>query len=755
LQTTEATEAWLLDVEQALGAVRWEPLGGTPNNVHPVEVASDPALALVERPINGIDALLDLAAREHGATAPTPHEAAEAWLGVPPGGIGKLDQNTRRRMADSLRITMLESGEAQRPTIEVRDGGTGQHPDDFEGTLLSLLASNKKEKRHQMGVYNAGGAASYRFAQYAVIASRLAPTLLDGRRDEAGVTVVRYNPLDPERYKTGRYEYLVGADGGIIRLTPTLLPESDDDLESLPYGTIVRLVEYQIPRYARGAHEPKQSLWHLFHAALPDPALPMRVVETRSDRFPGVRGQERRVIAGLLYQLRRAGVADYSDERELDLGPDLGTVTLRYFVVNEDGDPDAYTTSEQGLTITLNGQRQVTKDRQWVKRTLELPFLFSQLVILVDGTSLTASGKRQVFSSTRESGVDSPATKLILDRVISELREDDVLVDLDEARRQRVVEKATRTTSDKVKRRLAGSIGRYLRGDLGGTKGGRKRKRRRRRGRPGPGPLPPDDSHLLDVPDVLRILTERVEIEPGATASLRLEINGKNGFLPDHAESLSVVIGPELAQHVHLRSKGRLLGGHTRLTLIAGEDAPIAETSLKVALVVPDLGLILMGEAKVAVVPPPDDRDEPDDQGGEPDVYVSWVGRDKWPELGWDADDVGICNVFRDDPEDKAAITRVEWILNEGFTAYEQVVRERRLSEGPLRTFQEGYEFPVLYGLFRQQLAEERHEAELEDSAREGDVSRAYAKGERARLARAVLMAMEPEVVIAEAAESG
>src|SRR4029453_967003 len=117
------------------------PPGDIDNNVHTVEVASDPALALVERPINGIDALLDLVARENGETAPTPHAAAQGWWDVPSGGFAELSDAQRRELASRLRVTMLESGETSRPTIVVQDAGTGQHPDDFPATLLSLLAS--------------------------------------------------------------------------------------------------------------------------------------------------------------------------------------------------------------------------------------------------------------------------------------------------------------------------------------------------------------------------------------------------------------------------------------------------------------------------------------------------------------------------------------------------------------------------------------------------------------------------------------
>ena len=585
LITESDVPAWLDDVTAEVGGVSWHPLGGIPNNVHTIEVASDPALALVERPINGIDALLDLAAREHDETAATPHQAARAWFDVAAGGLAKMPQRGRAALAGHLRVTMSESGDGARPTITIQDAGTGQHPDDFHTTLLSLLASNKKSKTHQMGVYNAGGAASCRFARYTIIASRLAPVLLDGRTDEVGITVVRYNALDPDRYKSGTYEYLAARDDSILRLAATDLSvaaarvehgedAAAEDFKLMAHGTLVRLVEYQLSRYARAAYEPKQSLWHLFHAALPDPALPIRIVETRDDRFPGVRGVERRTVAGLLHRLAREGIADYADIRPIDLGPDAGVITLRYFVLNEGTDPDAYTTADQGLTIMNNGQRQITKDRAWLKRHLGLPFLFRRLVVVVDGTGLTNATKRDVFSSTRETGVDTPTTKRILDRVTRELIDDEYLVQLDELARQRVLEDATKSTSDKVKRQLATQIGAYLRGELIGSKGGRGHPRSGRRRRRATVP-PFDDSLMLDVPDRLALVDDQLSIEPGRTAALRLEINAKNDFLPTHAEGLSIVFGTELAGKVRIRSTGRLLGGRVRVTLEADPDAPL------------------------------------------------------------------------------------------------------------------------------------------------------------------------------------
>jgi hypothetical protein len=743
--TVEEAENLLADIGRD-SSVSWLPVGAIENNVHTVEVSSDPALALMERPINGIDALLDLRARELADTAPTPHLAAERWFGVPPGGLTGLSEEKRRELADLLRVTLLDSGVPARPSITIQDQGTGQHPDDFPTTLLSLLASNKKEQSHVMGVYNAGGAASYRFASYVIIASRLAPTLLGGRPDEIGFSVVRYNPLDPERFKSGTYEYLAGSDGSIIRLNLSELPD-------LGFGTYVKLIQYELSRYSRAASEPKQSLWHLFHAGLPDPALPLRVIETRTERFPGLKGKvTRRVISGLLHLLGRPGTADYSDVRELQLGPALGTVVVRYFVLNEGTDPDAYTSSKQGLTITLNGQRQITRDRAWVKRALDLPFLYKRLVVVVDGTGLTSAAKRSVFSSTRETGVDSPEARQIIDRVVVELEDDENLHQLDEQAKQRVVENAQKTTTEKVKRQLARQIGAYLEGGMVGTKGGGTRRRRRRsRRKPGPAPIV-DDSLMPEVPDSLRVESDPVRIERGATASLKLAINAKNDFLPRHAEGLSVILGPELGGFVEVVATGRLLGGKARVTLQAGPDCPIASSSLRAALVVPELGVLLTASGEIEVVEPRRNRDQESPTGGAPDIEVNWLGRDAWTNFdpAWEEQTVGRCQIHREDPLQPTAITKVEWFMNEDFTPYREIVEQKNLDEPGLLRFREAFEYPVLFGLFKQARAEEEKEREADEEGRQIEIPDDYVRGEQGRMARAVLMAMEPEIQLAE-----
>jgi hypothetical protein len=739
---------WLRDVEKEFNGVSWRAVGDEADNVHTVEVSTDPALAMLERVTNGIDALLDLRARELDQTAVTPHEAAQKWWGIPLGGPGRMREDERFELGGRVRVTMEESGEDDRPTVVIQDQGTGQHPDDFPHTLMSLHRSNKKTKMHQMGQYNAGGSASYKFAGGTVVMSRLAPALSSARSLEAGITVVRYNPLDPDKFKSGTYEYMVAKDGSVIRLASPELPE-------LGFGTIIRLVSYLLPKYAKAAFGPKNSLWHLLHAALPEPALPVRIVETRHGRFRGMKREiENRTVLGLRHLLSRSGTSIYAEERTVRLG-ESGSVVLRYFVLSDDTEPDAYVTSDHALALTMNGQRQGAKDRAWLQRRLELNFLGKRLIVLVDATGLTNAAKRQVFASTREHGVDTPLSNTILDRVIEELRSDDGLYELEALAKQRALNSATRTTTEKVKRQLAGQVAAMLKGQFQGKKGGQEPPKPPPR-EPPRTPRPPrppqtDDSQMLEIPDKLLILNSPVKVRAGGSASLRLEINAKNDFLPTHAVQLQVVLGSELKDYVSVGSTGRLLGGRVRVQLRASAAAPESSAGLTVALMIPELGVALTDAGRVEIVPRDEERVEDGGEGGEPNVEINWVRRDAWERLGYTEHSVGTCIILREDPNDREAITKVEWVLNEAFVSYERVAAEKRRSEASLRLCRERYEMPIALALFRQLLAEESKEREADEEGHRFIIPDDYVEAEKERVANAVLMAIEPEFRLAEA----
>ena len=218
---------------------------------------------------------------------------------------------------------------------------------------------------------------------------------------------------------------------------------------------------------------------------------------------------------------------------------------------------------------------------------------------------------------------------------------------------------------------------------------------------------------MLDVPDKLTFLTDPIRVERGNTASFGLAINAKNGFLPRYAEGLSIVFGPELAGQATVISRGSLRGGRVRILLETTPDTPIVTSTVRVALVVPELGLLLTNEGTMEIREPQEDRRRQRDLGGQPDIRVLWVSREKWDQFEppWDAETVGNCDIYRNDPAAPKAINKVEFVLNEAFLPFERVIAQKRIGEQQMKSFRDGYAYPVLFALFRQRLAEERRRA--------------------------------------------
>jgi hypothetical protein len=106
--------------------LHWRNLGDRDNNAGTVQIASSPALAIIERLTNGMDGLIELAAAQHPTDSPaSPRDAARQWFGVPAGGIAELTDTERRTLAEGLLVSLEESGDRDRPTVVVVDRGIG------------------------------------------------------------------------------------------------------------------------------------------------------------------------------------------------------------------------------------------------------------------------------------------------------------------------------------------------------------------------------------------------------------------------------------------------------------------------------------------------------------------------------------------------------------------------------------------------------------------------------------------------------
>lgn len=743
----------LIGIAEGHGGVDRVPVG-RPNNIGTIRMASDPGLALVERVTNGIDSLLELGVLLGSSpTVATPEEAARGLWGVPAGGLSDMTEAERRRLAGNLVLSLHESGDSKRPSIRIQDAGVGQHPSEFHSTLLSLNESNKVGKPYTMGTYGQGGSVTFGFSEWTVIVSRRHPRLLaDGQRDAIGWTVVFEEQTDPSKNILPRYVWLVRPDGTPFELPPACLP-------SLESGTRITHVKYDVQQL-RGPFTTQ--VWQFLHATLFDPVLPFLVSGDRKGDPKKAGGEpDSRVIIGNAARLRNIERARgdlhlaAADTHRLLLGSGYGTVEVSWWALTRPAGSTSksdaaagYVQPNNAVSITLHGQRQDAEARTWIKDKAHLPFLYKNMVVSVNANGLTPIGRRELFASTRERATESELRKLIYDQVADLLRTDDELRRLNYEEKEKLLRRSTAAANEKVRKRLGKFIKTRLKGTVaagargsgpgtggsssaGGTKPGISKGKPKRSGGRGPG-RNTDDAHLPNVPTYVRFCSSRMRIVQGASGYVWVKIDAKNGFLPDHADALSITIDGDASESLSIRSQSRLLGGASRWAVRAAPDSPLGEAKLDVELMTSH-GLLVASLPIEVVEPPEPDRsgDSGHDEDTGPDVR--WIYKDDWDDHGMDARTVGAV-----DEDDESTII---WV-NRNFGLLDRALASSRLTADQIQTRADRYQFPVACGLWLQHY-------DLKTADPKPDEG--YLRAELERLAEAVLVAMDPDVELAGA----
>jgi len=742
-KTTADVEKLLKAYEVANGKNRWRDLGDRPGNAATVQIASSSASALIERVTNGIDGMLELEAERHPGSLPSsPRRAAREWFDIPRGGLaelsGKKGEEKRRALAENIRIILENSGEAERPTVSITDRGIGQHPADAPATLLSLNENNKVNKPYLQGAYGQGAAATYRFARYTVILTRREPKLNGDRDDLVGWTVVWEDPADPAVDKLPVYRYLVDADGEIPVFDPDLLEDPDW------HGVQVRHIAYSLRGYKAAYTQPQNGLWALLHSSLFDPVLPILVGGNRPIDEKAAGKNSTRVVIGNAARLdssrgptRGDLFVSYRNSESFDLGGatgrDVGKFAINYWVLQRPpestskSDPTAsYIGTDQAVTMTLSGQRQDAESRTWLRNRAELPFLVKNLVVQIDVDDLAPIGKRELFASTRERAVDSELRDRIYAEVVTVLREDGELRRLEREERDRLLSQNTEQVDEKIRERLRKRIETLLKGKT------RQVKRvqpvpETASGGGGGGRRDTADEHLGHVPTTMRLLRDPITLKRGGTTTVWVEIDAKNGYLPEHEDDLSVSFDAGLGGKVRNIARSRLLGGKSQWRLQCTPDAPLGEFSVEAVLVT--ASGVISTTASVHIVEPPKTKkrrvttEEPD-SGPE----VKWVRREQWDDFGWDAQTVGEVQVSSGET--------LIWLNRDQRRLETALDRNKKLNEEQIKARENRYLLPVACALF------EQHEA-VKDAKE--PPSEEYVKGELERLAEAVLLVIDQE----------
>ncbi|MBI3648453.1 MAG: hypothetical protein HY240_06885 [Actinobacteria bacterium] len=715
------------------GALGFRSVGDRENNIGTIRVASDPALGLVERVTNAMDALLDLGHFEHPADAPvTPREAAQLWYGVPRGGLADMDEKARRALGEKTQVWLDESGDTKRPTMVTEDRGIGQSPPNFPRTLVSLNESNKVGQPWTMGTYGQGGAVTYGFSVATIVISRRHPKYRGEAPDTVGWTIVEEHETDPALQILPSYKYLVGSDNEVLELDPSLFP-------GFEHGTRIIHVAYDLQGWTGPF---TTGIWQFLHAALFDPVLPFLVT--------GKRAKEKtygsRIVIGNAARLARPEKARgdldvvHTDSTKFDLGSRYGSVVFNYWVLQrpadstKTSDPAAgYVEARTAVSMTLFGQRQDTESRAWIKDNAMLPFLYKNMVVQIDSDALLPIAKREVFTTTRERGTKSELLNRIYEHLASVLRNDDKLKTLNHEEKERLLSKSTTVSNEKVRKRLAKFIKTKLK-DLtkagkGGVETGAEGKKKGTSGTKGHRDT--DDKQLPNVPTKLLFKRESVRVNQSAGGYVWVEINAKNGYLPAHDDELKVMWdGNDPGDKVKLAMRSKLLGGLSRWYFEAEGDAPLDDYVCRASLLTANGVLSDKVAVTVAVAPPA----KPKETGTEPETgpRVEWVNREQWP----DHNGMGPLSVgyVSEDAEET-----IIWV-NRHYTALDKALAARTLTPEAVDTRANRYLYPIAAALWLQ-----HHELK---TARPRPDDK-YLEAEKQRLAEAVLVAIDPDVDVA------
>lgn len=718
------TSADFADLERTLtsrGPVKWRPVGDMQDNFGAINAASDSRLALNERVTNMIDAILEKEARlKFGANLSSmanamssPAEAATELLGVPVGGVGELPIPDRQKMAEGIALDFLESGVAERPTAVMRDRGIGQTPARLPETILSIHRGNKRDKPFLMGMYGWGGSNALGFAEGGtVIVSRRHPKLLDGEMDGVAVTLVK--KVYTKEMRTPAYFFVVDDRDQVLSLDVAAADEVGFD-----YGTQITHVEYDL-----GIKGPLLNQYKYYNAALYEPVLPYYLGSHRDiDKAPG-----RRTMVGVGGGLKSRSVEDddtkgtkigYQNRATIDLGDD-GEIRVHVWVIEKEGvNPGANTVSgfvdaDSAIVVTLNGQRQDSGKAEWIKRICKYPHLYSRMIIEVEADFLSQDAKIRAFASTRER-LRGPMHERIFKELADLLVKDEQLQRLQEKLRDESLKETASKASDRDLKKLAKIIGK-----LGGRTAevdveieveaeGEKNKT----GGGGGEPRNIDDTGLPEIPTKMEFAPHVLVVTQGGTKKrLMVNLDAKNGYLPDHDVDLTITVeGPAgETKDVYPITRSQLLGGMAQWLVAATEDAERGDYKLTARLKVP--GGELMDSVEISVIAPR----EPDGGSGRTGQkktkktikqevaigpQVSWVDKGGWDSHGFDARSVG-----KVDDSGKG----VDIYLNLDFDKLRDVLSNPLHTTAVQEARKSAYMIPVALGLYRIHEVEQKGE---------------------------------------------
>jgi len=495
-----------------LEGLEWSHLGQIESNFGVIEnQQSNPVAAIVEKLTNSIDAILMRRCYEESIDPKgpaAPRSVEEAITRFFPKHKNWDQSSVRNQQAASIQIIGdSHPGNTSDTSLIIYDDGEGQHPENFEDTLLSLLQGNKNEIHFVQGKYNMGGSGAIVFCgekRYQLIASK--------RYDGSGLfgfTLIRKHPLTDEEASIKRntwYEYLK-VDGEIPAFP---IDKLDLGLYKRPFrtGTIIKLYSYELT----GNRHVRRDLGRSLNEFLYAPALPIYTVETK-ERYPKDSGLTS-AIFGLKQRLQNN---DYVEETFSETYTDrqIGrmNVTVHLFRARAKEKTaketrqtirDEFFKNNMAVLFSVNGQVHGHYTTEFITRSLGFNMLKDYLLIHVDCTEMNLDFRNELFMASRDRLKQGKESKQLRDVLAKNLKKGQ-LREIYKRRKDTISVEAE--DDEDLLRSIAENmpINNELRSLLSQTfKLDREDKPKKRR-RPNPGPRPKEEFHPKRFPSFFNL----------------------------------------------------------------------------------------------------------------------------------------------------------------------------------------------------------------------------------------------------------
>ena len=474
------TEDQVVDLLQQAGYWHdqrvWRFLGDTENNFGPIgNQQSESVAALIEKLVNGVDARLMNACRQHGidpdsSLAPqgmreavaTFFEDHDGILRDDAGSIANWPNSKTTKEADLLTLTatglMPRTGSGL-PCLSIADAGEGQTPDDFPSTFLSLNRSNKLRVQFVQGKFNMGATGALQFCspehRLQLIVSRRNPEFLEHPTDrdlEWGFTVVRREPpqdgsrssvftyLAPLRVKEDR-------DGGVLSFAANewpIFPRVDKDSRDAysrrsPHGSLVKLYEYSLDGTKSNIVRSGGGLLQRVDFGMPELALPIRLYECR-EGYRGHSGSFSTNVLGIVGRLDRDRHEKLEDGFPVGHIERIDNLEVRILAYALKESAVEYRSGRNAMAFTVNGQTHATKTSDFfTRRSVGMSQLSDSLIVIADCTNIRGQSREDLFMNSRDRLRSTPVSARLEESIERFLHNDPDLRALKNRRREQEI----------------------------------------------------------------------------------------------------------------------------------------------------------------------------------------------------------------------------------------------------------------------------------------------------------------------------